>query len=510
VPNPDAQQAPSERAATGQRRPLSPHLWVSSTYFAEGYPYTIVNNLAEFLFKALGASYGTIGLTSLFHLPWNLKFLWGPFLDRFETKRRWLWTTEVLLTLVTLALAFVAPAAELLGVIAALFMVMAVLSATHDIAIDGYYLEGLDERGQSRFVGYRAMAYKIASLIVRGPLVIMIGLVGWAAGLFAAAGLMALLAVGHALLLPRVERRQHRLRELLRAMLRFRVLAVGAVLALLVVAQRQLGLFSPLGRGLRRATLAVPGLAKISVAGWIGIGLFSSLLLLLALRKRIQRRITGRDSYYTRAFVDFLAQPQVGRILAFVVLFRTGESLLLKMKWPFLNDRMAVTLEQYGFVNGTLGVVASFVATFAGGYLISRHGLRRWIWPFVLGQNLLNLLYVALALWGVPAPAGLWAITAVITAEHFGEGLGTAVFMVYLMRCCDPNHKAAHMAILTALMSVSFTFAGVFSGFMAEAIGFAPYFALSFAATLPAMVLVFFIPHLDEREGAASRVVAGG
>ena len=43
--------------------------------------------------------------------------------------------------------------------------------------------------------------------------------------------------------------------------------------------------------------------------------------------------------------------------------------------------------------------------------------------------------------------------------------------MVYLMRCCDPAHKAAHFAILTALMSVSFTIAGVASGFLANALG---------------------------------------
>src|SRR5690606_11309352 len=84
--------------------------------------------------------------------------------------------------------------------------------------------------------------------------------------------------------------------------------------------------------------------------------------------------------------------------------------------------------------------------------------------------------------------------------ENFGEGLGTAVFMVYLMRCCAPEHKAAHMAILTALMSVSFTVAGVGSGFVADALGLWRYFALSFAATIPGMLLVLTIPHLAGRE----------
>ena len=74
------------------------------------------------------------------------------------------------------------------------------------------------------------------------------------------------------------------------------------------------------------------------------------------------------------------------------------------------------------------------------------------------------------------------------------SGLGTAVFMVYLMRCCDPAHRAAHMAIVTALMSVSFTLAGVCSGFLASWLGFGPYFAFTFLVTIPGMLLVFFLP----------------
>jgi PAT family beta-lactamase induction signal transducer AmpG len=177
-------------------------VWVSSTYFAEGFPYSVVNNLVEILFKELGASLQVIGLTALFHLPWNLKFLWGPFLDQYETKRSWIVAVEVALSAVLLALALTVGASSALGVISLCVAVLAILSATHDIAIDGYYLEGLDERGQSQYVGYRAAAYRIASLVVASPLLLLIGAAGWSTGLLAAATLY------HAVLLPRVERRR--------------------------------------------------------------------------------------------------------------------------------------------------------------------------------------------------------------------------------------------------------------------------------------------------------------
>ena len=63
----------------------NPLIWVNTTYFGEGYPYTIVHSLPEVLFKEMGASLEAIGLTSLFHTPWNLKFLWGHLLDEYGT-----------------------------------------------------------------------------------------------------------------------------------------------------------------------------------------------------------------------------------------------------------------------------------------------------------------------------------------------------------------------------------------------------------------------------------------
>lgn len=504
IPNgsPDESAPPDGRVPAGSR----PRLWVSTTYFGEGFPYSVVNNLAEILFTELGAGLRLIGLTALFHLPWNLKFLWGPFVDRFETKRRWLLGVEVSLVLGLVGLALLATAGPLFGWLAVAFLLLAVLSATHDIAIDGFYLEGLDEQGQSRFVGYRAMAYKVASLLVRGPLIILIGYVGWTYGLLATAAIMGLLLATHLLILPRVEQPGRPLAALLAALVRPRVLGVAALLALLVAGERYFDVVGPVWQRARQAVAASPWLSSISPAGWVSMGLLALLLALLMARGCIRRRMASRDHYYGRAFLDFLDQPRVAFILAFVVLFRAGESFLQKMKWPFLRDFVQLSLEQYGFTNGTLGVLASFAGTLVGGWLIARHGLRRWIWPFVIAQNFLNLLYVGLSAVAEHGPVPLAMVTAVITVEHLGEGLGTAVFMVYLMRCCDPAHKAAHMAILTALMSVSFTLAGVVSGFLAESWGFGPYFGFCFAATLPGMALIPMLPYLDGRAaGGASR-----
>ncbi|MFN8601556.1 MAG: MFS transporter [Candidatus Binatia bacterium] len=478
---------------------------MSSTYFAEGFPYSVVNNLVEILFKELGASLQVIGLTALFHLPWNLKFLWGPFLDQYETKRSWIVAVEIALSAVLLALALTVGASSALGVISLCVAALAILSATHDIAIDGYYLEGLDERGQSQYVGYRAAAYRIASLVVASPLLLLIGAAGWSTGLLAAAGVMALLTLYHAVFLPRVERRRTPLASALgdatvRSVLLLAAVAL-AVVAALVFAR---GGDAPAPDAAAAAAAPIGDWLGISLAGWISLVLLAALIVALLSLDRIRARFAGSDSAYATAFVDFLAQRRIGLVLVFIVSFRVGESFLVKMRWPFLHDVLGMSISTYAWANGTLGTVASFVATFLGGRLIARDGLRRWIWPFMIAQNALNLLFVALA-WLGPEGAGSALVVGVITFDSFGSGLGTAVFMVYLMRCCAPEHRAAHMAIVTALMSVSFTLAGVGSGFLAASMGFGSYFLFTFLVTIPGMVLVFFLPHLDGREETSSR-----
>ncbi len=482
-------------ATSSKRAAAPPHVWVTSTYFAEGYPYTIVNSVADVLFKELGVSLGVIGLTSLFHLPWNLKFLWGPLLDRYETKRRWLVGVEAALVVVLLAIAAGAESPSFFAMVAGAFLLLAVLSATHDIAIDGYYLEALDEKAQSRFVGLRAMAYKVSSLVVRGPLLVLVGVLGWTVGLATMALVMLALLGLHAALLPRPEVRRAPIAGLARSLVAPLALAVYAACAALVLVRR-LELWPRL---VARVSLgsALAGLPGIGPAGLVAFALLASLVLMFAARKRLAAR---GDSSLLAPYLAFLAQPRARTMLAFVVLFRTGESFLQKMKYPFLVDYVHLSVADYGFINGTVGLIASFGATLLGGALIARHGLRRWVWPFVLMQNVLNLLYVFLATTHVTK----FALTIIIALEHFGEGLGTAVFMVYLMRCCDPSHKAAHMALLTALMSVSFTVAGVVSGYLAEALGYARYFSFSFVATVPSMVLLFFVPYLDGRRPAAA------
>jgi PAT family beta-lactamase induction signal transducer AmpG len=174
------------------------------------------------------------------------------------------------------------------------------------------------------------------------------------------------------------------------------------------------------------------------------------------------------------------------------------------MVYPMLKD-IGITREIYGLIYGTFGITASITGGIIGGYLIGRFGLKRVVWPLVFAQNIPNLFYMILAFSyrGIAGRPELGAASPMVVAvfvvlEAFGAGLGTSVFMVFIMRTCKPAYKAAHMAIATSIMNVSSTFAGVFSGYLAVWLGFTAFFGFTFLATVPGMALIAFLPHLDD------------
>jgi PAT family beta-lactamase induction signal transducer AmpG len=385
-----------------------------------------------------------------------------------------------------------------LGALTIVFLAVAVVSATHDIAIDGFYLEALDKTGQSKWVGLRAAAFRGATVLCTGPLLLVVGELGWRVGWLGVAAIMALLLVYHSTFLPRTEQRQTRLRTWLASGGGRILAAIALPLAALAILEVQWGVLSEVRARLAELIAPVPYFGALELEGWIGLVLLSTLVATLAMLGRLRRRLARHQSPYAQAFLSLLDQPRMGRAIAFIMLFRLGESFLQKMRMPFLRGPAGMDLSTFGLINGTLGWGATIAATLLGGWLISRHGLRRWLWPFVLAQNIPNLLYAWAASQPDPAALGNVVLGAVVIGEDIGAGLGTAVFMIYIMRCVDPRHKATHMAVLTAIMSLGFTLAGVASGFLADALGFANYFVLTFVATIPSMLLMPFVPHLDD------------
>ncbi len=481
----------------------TPHVWAFTTYFAEGFPYTIIRIISSVFFRQMHVSLESIGLTSLFGLPWVLKFLWGPQIDEFGTKRRWMLIMQFLLVLITLAAAFCAPIPSGVAIIAFLFFIGAFIAATHDMAIDGYYMEALDDKGQARFVGYRVMAYRIAMMTGTGIIVTIGAKTGWSSGFLSAGGLLCILFLYHLGLLPRVEEEKTPMGELAGRLFRFKPFPI--LLAVILTFWLLHRLFSLPWYGHLETLL--PVLRRVSFAGWVGIGLLMGLVALALLKNKIAGLLLNdRESFYSRAFLVYMDREKIGLALAFIILMRTGESMLASMASPFMVDLGIVV--HYGWISGGVGLPFSIIGAMVGGWMISRYTLKRTLWPFLLAQNLTNVIYMFLALYlagfvalntgaATVVPIGsfnLFFVAAVHAFDQFAGGLGTSVLVTYLMRTCLPEFKAAHFAIGTGLMNISGVLSGVVSGFLAGWLGYGVFFGISFLASVPGMLLIFFIP----------------
>jgi len=388
-----------------------------------------------------------------------------------------------------------------LEVVSVLFLLTAFLSATHDIAVDGFYLEHLGREEQARYVGYQAMAYRLALIAGGGGVVAFSGWTNWVAGFCLGAGVLLALLLVHVFLLPAKEVPKRPIRELLLDLARPKALVDLIAVAAAVCMVWWVWNLAPVQAWLAPSK---PILAKIGLPGFITIGLLVVLLALLLGLGRLKRALHASDSFYAKAFIDYLDQPRIGLILAFLVTYRTGESFLLAMVYPLLKD-IGINRAQYGIIYGTFGIAASITGGILGGYLISKFGLKRVIWPLMLSQNVPHLLYMALALLyghlvGQPESAGAanpYAVAPFVVAEAFGAGMGTSVFMVFIQRTCKTTFKAAHFSIATSIMNISSTLAGVLSGYFAIWMGWPFFFAFTFFVTIPSMALIPWLPLLD-------------
>ncbi len=471
-------------------RKTSPYVWVFTSYFAEGLPYSLIRVVSSFFFRDCGVSLQAVGLTSLFGLPWIFKFLWAPFVDEYLTKRKWLLITEVFLAIIFLLITALLPFDFLLPAIAGLFLLGAFGAATHDTAIDGFYLEALDKEGQARFVGYRVMAYRLAMMTGSGIIITIGAAQGWSLAFGTGGLILSGLYCFHFIRLPRCESIKKRIN--------FSLYLI--VLSLFVISIPALSSALPLSS-------EVFDYSNFFFAGLVGVFLVFCLFLIIAGREKIKRILNkNQDNFYGRAFFSFIDQEKIKTIILFVICVRSGEFMLSAMLAPFIID-LGMKIH-YGWISAGVGLPCSISGALLGGWLISRFGLRKMIWPFLLAQNFSNILYMALAFKfndllvlhssGSPGSAIPWKDIIMLAwvngFDQFSGGLGTAVLMTLLMRICRLQYKAAHYAIGTGLMSVGGVFAGSFSGFLAAWLGYGYFFGISFLCSIPGMALIFFLP----------------
>jgi PAT family beta-lactamase induction signal transducer AmpG len=432
------------REALLSNRFRSPWAFVPSLYFAEGVPYILINTVSVIVYKRLQVDNATIAfMTSWLYLPWVIKMLWGPLVDTRGTKRGWILGTQLLMAICLAGVAAALHLPAFLPVTMVMFAVAAFVSATHDVAADGFYLYALEPQQQAWFVGVRTMFYRAAMIFGSGLLVTLAGRwetrlssvpAAWTAAFGLAAAIYALLWLWHTFALPRpaADTREAR-----------------------------------------------------------------------ALEATARKTAAPRPGWFT-IIIDWFRQPRVAVILGFILLYRLGEALLLKLAAPFLLDARAegglgFTTQQVGLAYGTVGLGCLVLGGVTGGWLIAKFGLRRMLWPLALTLNIPHAAYLYMA-YAQPGPALAFPLVAI---EQLGYGLGTTAFMVVLMRLSKGEHRTSHYAIATGFMALGMMLPGMVSGKIQEAIGYRHFFLLVLVLGVPGLLTLPWLPRVVVEEEKA-------
>ncbi len=408
----------------------NPWSWVPSLYFAEGLPYVVVMTVSLILYKQMGLSNADITLyTSWLYLPWVIKPLWSPFVDVIRTKRWWVVSMQLLMGAAFGGVAFTIPTPFWLQGTLFFFWVMAFASATHDIAADGLYMLGLENHEQAWFVGIRTTFYRLATIFGQGMLVMIAG----------------------------------NLQVIFRNSISY------------------------------SWSLVFYGVAGLFIALWLWHGM------VLPRSKSDSPRgdinVSNIWAELLRTFSTFFCKKQVVSALLFMLFYRMPEGLLAKISALFLVDAahkggLGLSPQEYGLVQGTVGIIGLTLGGILGGMAVSKDGLKKWLWPMVMALTLPDLVYVFLSF---TLTSSLVIINACVFVEQFGYGFGFTAYTLYLIYYSQGEYKTSHYALCTAFMALSMMIPGLFAGALQEAVGYRMFFIIVCAFCVVTYLVSFFV-----------------
>jgi PAT family beta-lactamase induction signal transducer AmpG len=192
---PAAEEKPSLRRILASPKMLAIMLMAA----ASGYPNQLTESALQAWLKDSHVSNTTIGVMSYVALPYLLKFLWAPFVDRFPIpllgrRRGWILVTQLLLAVAIALFAVQNPSVALLPV-AVCAVAIVFLSATQDIAVDAYRTDVSlpTERGPAAAV--TNLGYRTAAWFASAVALLVADYFGWRLAFLILAGVMTLFCI---------------------------------------------------------------------------------------------------------------------------------------------------------------------------------------------------------------------------------------------------------------------------------------------------------------------------
>ncbi len=479
--------------------------------FASGIPLALTGQAMQAWLTTEGLDLASIGFLGLVAMPYALKFLWAPLLDRFEPpwlgrRRGWLVSFQLLLALVLWLIAQVSPIAQPV-LFASLAVCISFFSASQDIVFDAWRTDVLPAEDRGLGSSLMVASYRAAMVMSGGVAFIWAEQWGsWAAVYQTMAWFMLAAAVLTVLFAERYERPpEQRLSAPGRELRAFLTMLAGVVVSV----------------WLARAVLIGVGLDPNDANKWIQLlFLLSEIALALPTALWLARRF-GFDTL-NHSLDGFFSRPGAWSLLALIVLYKLGDAFAGSLTTPFLLRELQFTSAEVGIVNKIMGLGASIVGALTGGVLMLRLGLYRSLLWFGLLQLLTNFGFLWLAVAGRNALGSFelppfdiliasldhratidGSLALVIFAEQFAAGLGTAAFLALLTGLSHSQFSATQFALLSALGSVGRVYVSPVSGVLAPAIGWPLFFAFTAVMAIPGLLMLIWMRRRVEAVGAA-------
>ncbi len=423
--------------------------------FSSGLPFGVLAEPLSAWLADFGLSKTAIGLFALVSLPYSVKFLWSPFIDRlkvpvlcdvFGRRRGWALLSQILLLLAIAAMGFTQPGISLLWT-AVFALAIAFFSASQDIVIDAYRIEILTED----------------QLAAGSALVIW----GWRAAAWAGAAFALILS------------------DIISWPLVFMILAAAVVVGILTI------LVNPEPRA--PASDESENLERRTEDYLVG-------------RRGVPRQLAEPAAWifvsYAGPLKEFFSRRNVLLILLFCFFYKYGDAVLSVMKVPFFKE--------IGFTNTDIGAVAKLVGfppiivgALVGGLVLARYGMMKGLLVTGVLMALSNLVFVVQA-W-VGADIVMLAVTVGI--ENFTTAMGTVAFVAYLSSLCNISYTATQYALLTSVMAFSRTVMSSGAGWVADQVSWPAFFVITTLAALPGLIFLVWmmriIPPAEPEEAGA-------
>jgi MFS transporter, PAT family, beta-lactamase induction signal transducer AmpG len=236
----------------------------------------------------------------------------------------------------------------------------------------------------------------------------------------------------------------------------------------------------------------------------VGIGMVAVLITRESVAPRPARERWFRAAV-VEPFADFMTRHDWPVILLLVVLYKMGDAVAGWMAGPFYISIGFSTVE-IASISKVFGLIASMAGVVLGGWFVLRVGIMRALLIGGILQALSNFAYIVQL--GAGHNVAVLAVT--IATENVTGGIGSAAFVAYLSRLCNPAFTATQYALLSALAALSRTFIASGGGWFADRLGWAPFFTASALLCAPGLLLLLYLMRRDAPPNRSAAILPGG